>query len=74
MNESSQDSEKSNVTSRMESPKTYTKLMRLEANLAQVRAVIKEAFGKNINLTSVHHDPEYVPQGPMYRNANAFHR
>ncbi|GJY86018.1 probable glycosyltransferase [Tanacetum coccineum] len=68
------DSEKSDITKKIASPKRYTKLMRLEANLAKVRAAIKEASGKNINLTSIHDDPDYVPQGPIYRNVNAFYR
>ncbi|KAJ7957117.1 Exostosin-like [Quillaja saponaria] len=53
--------------------KRYSKLGRIEANLAKARSTIKEAALVR-NLTSTHEDPEYVPQGPIYRNANAFHR
>lgn len=53
--------------------KRYSRLEKLEANLAGVRASIREAAGVR-NLTSTHEDPDYVPRGPIYRNANAFHR
>ncbi|KAK8658126.1 hypothetical protein V6N13_036338 [Hibiscus sabdariffa] len=53
--------------------KRNSKLERIEANLARVRSFIKEAALVR-NLTSIHQDPDYVPQGPIYRNANAFHR
>ncbi|XVF71692.1 hypothetical protein PTKIN_Ptkin12aG0060400 [Pterospermum kingtungense] len=53
--------------------KRNSKLERLEAKLARVRSSIKEAALVR-NWTSVHQDPDYVPQGPIYRNANAFHR
>ncbi|XP_022728134.1 probable glycosyltransferase At3g07620 [Durio zibethinus] len=53
--------------------KRNSKLDRLEANLARVRSSIKEA-ARVRNLTSIHQDPHYVPHGPIYRNANAFHR
>ncbi|KAJ4836915.1 hypothetical protein Tsubulata_022592 [Turnera subulata] len=51
----------------------HTKLEKIEASLARVRSSIKEAAQVR-NLTSIHEDPDYVPQGPIYRNANAFHR
>ncbi|KAM2604503.1 hypothetical protein TB2_033402 [Malus domestica] len=53
--------------------KRYSRLEKLEANLAGVRASIREA-ARVRNLTSTHEDPDYVPHGPIYRNANAFHR
>ncbi|KAK2986426.1 hypothetical protein RJ640_011864 [Escallonia rubra] len=53
--------------------KRYSRLERLEASLAKARNAIKEA-AQNRNMTSSHEDPDYVPQGPVYRNANAFHR
>lgn len=53
--------------------KRNSKLERVEANLARARSSIKEAALVR-NLTSIHQDPDYVPQGPIYRNANAFHR
>ncbi|RVX08290.1 putative glycosyltransferase [Vitis vinifera] len=53
--------------------KRYSKLERLEAGLARARSSIREA-ARNGSLKSTHEDPDYVPQGPIYRNANAFHR
>ncbi|KAI4336501.1 hypothetical protein L6164_015022 [Bauhinia variegata] len=51
----------------------YSKLKNIEEKLAKARYFIREA-SKVRNLTSTHQDPDYVPQGPIYRNANAFHR
>lgn len=53
--------------------KMYSRLERLEAILAKSRTSIREA-ARNGSMISNHHDPDYVPQGPMYHNANAFHR
>lgn len=53
--------------------KKNSKLERIEAKLARVRSSIKEAALVR-NLTSTHQDLDYVPHGPVYRNANAFHR
>ncbi|XP_016554338.2 probable glycosyltransferase At5g03795 isoform X2 [Capsicum annuum] len=53
--------------------KMYSRLERLEAILAKSRSSIREA-ARNGSMISNHHDPDYVPQGPMYHNANAFHR
>lgn len=41
--------------------------------MARARSSIREA-ARNGSLKSTHEDPDYVPQGPIYRNANAFHR
>ncbi|KAL5861661.1 hypothetical protein ACOSQ4_002957 [Xanthoceras sorbifolium] len=57
-----------NVTKR-----SYSDLERLEASLVIARSAIREAALVR-NLTSTHQDPDYVPGGPMYWNANAFHR
>ncbi|RDX70661.1 putative glycosyltransferase, partial [Mucuna pruriens] len=51
----------------------YSKLRKIEATLARARYSIREA-SKIRNLTSTLQDPDYVPHGPIYRNANAFHR
>ncbi|XAR69681.1 Xylogalacturonan beta-1,3-xylosyltransferase [Bertholletia excelsa] len=70
-------SEVKNTISRNESESSPMSLKRkhgnlekLEAGLAQARAAIREAR-KNGNRTQ---DPDYLPTGPMYWNANAFHR
>lgn len=53
--------------------KRYSSLAKVEASLAKARSAIREA-ARVRNLTSVHEDPDYVPRGPIYRNANSFHR
>lgn len=67
--ELNQKSREGNVNTRNK----YSKLRKIEARLAQARSSIKEA-SKVRNLTSTHQDPDYVPRGPVYTNANAFHR
>ncbi|KAL8214500.1 hypothetical protein R6Q57_003949 [Mikania cordata] len=47
----------------------YTSLDKLEARLGRVRAAIKESESRNKS-----HDPDYVPNGPMYWNGASFHR
>ncbi|CAL5361996.1 unnamed protein product [Camellia sinensis] len=54
----------------VESERKPSNLNKLEASLGRVRAAIRVARN-NGNQT---HDPEDVPGGPMYWNANAFHR
>ncbi|KAK4392120.1 putative glycosyltransferase [Sesamum angolense] len=49
--------------------KKHSDLERAEASLARARARIQEA--QRNNQTS--YDPDYVPNGPMYRNPNGFH-
>ncbi|XP_010247793.1 PREDICTED: probable glycosyltransferase At5g03795 [Nelumbo nucifera] len=51
--------------------KRRSKLERLEAGLSRARVTIREAAHQKRNQTP---DLDYVPQGPMYWNAQAFHR
>ncbi|KNA06813.1 hypothetical protein SOVF_177580 [Spinacia oleracea] len=50
--------------------KVATDLDKLEFGLQKARAAIKEARYKN----RTYDDPDFNPVGPMYWNANAFHR
>ncbi|KAL4017404.1 hypothetical protein IC575_020956 [Cucumis melo] len=61
------------ATSGISKTKGYSKLKKLEEKLGRARAAIRKASQLH-NLTSIHHDPDYVPTGPIYRNPNAFHR
>ncbi|KAL1072582.1 hypothetical protein V6Z11_D11G162800 [Gossypium hirsutum] len=67
------DKDVDNVTSTTRVVKRSSKLEMVEAYMARARSSIKEA-ARVRNLTSIHQDPDYVPHGPIYRNANAFHR
>ncbi|XP_059649893.1 probable glycosyltransferase At5g03795 [Cornus florida] len=61
--------EKDNTHPDLQPRMQFSNLERLEAGLGQARAAIRKA--KNGNQTQ---DPDYIPNGPMYWNATAFHR
>ncbi|XP_018833307.2 probable glycosyltransferase At3g07620 [Juglans regia] len=46
---------------------------KLEAGLAKARTLIRQSARQG-NFTLAHEDPDYVPQGDIYRNAQVFHR
>ncbi|KAJ0801497.1 putative xylogalacturonan beta-1,3-xylosyltransferase [Helianthus annuus] len=51
------------------------KLEKVEAELAGARVSMRDAAGKrNSSLSSPLNDPDYVPNGNIYRNAYLFHR
>ncbi|CAI9089757.1 OLC1v1024390C1 [Oldenlandia corymbosa var. corymbosa] len=52
--------------------KRYKQLERLETVLSKAKSSIREA-ARNGSMISTHEDADYIPQGPMYWNANAFH-
>jgi hypothetical protein len=57
-----------------ETSKGSSRLKRIEATLGKARFYIREA-GEVRNFTTTSADPEeYVPEGPIYKNPNAFHR
>jgi hypothetical protein len=49
------------------------KLERLELGLARARSAIMEAIRKKDKVSPLP-DKDYVPMGPVYRNAHVFHR
>lgn len=49
------------------------KLEKIEFGLARARAAIREAIQNKSYLPNLS-DKDYVPIGPVYRNAYAFHR
>ncbi|OAY84924.1 putative glycosyltransferase, partial [Ananas comosus] len=59
------------------SPRTQSRrdvnLERVELDLARARTAIREAVQKANNGSEIE-DSDYVPKGPVYRNAHAFHR
>ncbi|KAG8387161.1 hypothetical protein BUALT_Bualt03G0224400 [Buddleja alternifolia] len=53
----------------------YSKSEKVEAVLAKARLSIREAARNNsFNSSNYEDDQDFVPQGPIYRNANAFYR
>ncbi|PIN11512.1 Acetylglucosaminyltransferase EXT1/exostosin 1 [Handroanthus impetiginosus] len=53
----------------------YTRAEKVEAVLAKARFFIREAAQTRSSVSSgIEQDPDYLPQGPIYRNANAFYR
>ena len=68
--EASRSKELNSLTQRAR--RTDVKLERLELGLARARAAIREVLSnqsQNFDLV----DSDYMPQGPVYRNARAFY-
>eukprot|EP00268_Persea_americana_P023624 TRINITY_DN2317_c0_g1_i1.p1 TRINITY_DN2317_c0_g1~~TRINITY_DN2317_c0_g1_i1.p1 ORF type:complete len:522 (+),score=66.24 TRINITY_DN2317_c0_g1_i1:454-2019(+) len=63
-----------NDTLKTKMRRVSSRVIRVEASLARARALIREAAKNESGLPSAQQDPDYVPYGPVYRNANAFHR
>lgn len=55
------------------SPRLFSKMEKLEAGLRRARSAIRDA-ARSGNRTSPLLDADYVPHGPIYINAHAFHR
>lgn len=50
------------------------KLQKVEDELGRARVLIRDNIGINLNRSSRLNDPDYVPDGSIYRNPYMFHR